>query len=80
MYIFGCLIKARICPQTIFHSLFIGNVPYLCFAFCAVIDGIEYKTGMGTTKKEARHRAAELALQDVVPTLENRSPELDAPG
>ncbi|XP_047441298.1 adenosine deaminase domain-containing protein 1 [Mugil cephalus] len=48
-----------------------GNVPGLCFAFCAVIDGVEYKTGMGITKKEARLRAAELALQDLLPSLES---------
>ena len=36
-----------------------------------VIDGVEYKTGMGTTKKEARLKAAVLAVQDLLPTLEN---------
>ena len=36
-----------------------------------VIDGVEYKTGMGITKKEARLKAAELALQDLLPTLES---------
>ncbi|TRY93967.1 hypothetical protein DNTS_021120 [Danionella cerebrum] len=41
------------------------------FAFCAVIDGIQYKTGMGSTKKEARSKAAELALEDVITSLEN---------
>lgn len=44
-------------------------VPYLRFAFCAVIDGIQYKTGIGTTKKEARHSAAELALREFLPSL-----------
>nr|XP_046261811.1 adenosine deaminase domain-containing protein 1 isoform X2 [Scatophagus argus] len=48
-----------------------GNVQWLYFAFCVVINGIEYKVGMGTSKKEARHRAAVLALQDLLPTLEN---------
>ncbi|AWP11685.1 putative adenosine deaminase domain-containing protein 1 [Scophthalmus maximus] len=47
-----------------------GNVTRLYFAFCAVIDGVEYKTGMGITKKDARQKAAELALQDLLPTLE----------
>ncbi|XP_069388200.1 adenosine deaminase domain-containing protein 1 [Paralichthys olivaceus] len=48
-----------------------GNVPGLYFAFCVVIDGVEYKTGMGTTKKNAKLKAAELALQDLLPTLES---------
>nr|XP_033488727.1 adenosine deaminase domain-containing protein 1 isoform X4 [Epinephelus lanceolatus] len=46
-----------------------GNITGLYFAFCVVIDGIEYKTGMGITKKEARRQAAELALQELLPTL-----------
>lgn len=36
-----------------------------------VIDGVEYKTGMGITKREARLKAAELAVQDLLPTLES---------
>ncbi|XP_067456068.1 adenosine deaminase domain-containing protein 1 isoform X2 [Thunnus thynnus] len=48
-----------------------GNILGLYFAFCVVIDGVEYKTGMGITKKEARLKAAELALQDLLPTLES---------
>lgn len=36
-----------------------------------VIDGVEYKTGMGITKKEARLKAAELAVQELLPTLES---------
>uniref|UniRef100_A0A3Q1FWL1 Adenosine deaminase domain containing 1 (testis-specific) n=1 Tax=Acanthochromis polyacanthus TaxID=80966 RepID=A0A3Q1FWL1_9TELE len=48
-----------------------GNVPCLYFAFCVVIDGVEYKTGMGIRKKEARLRAAELALDELLPTLES---------
>ncbi|XP_071772298.2 adenosine deaminase domain-containing protein 1 [Centroberyx gerrardi] len=50
-----------------------GNIPGFYFAFCAVIDGMEYKTGMGVTKKEARLKAAELALQDLLPSLEDES-------
>uniref|UniRef100_A0A3P8PTQ7 Adenosine deaminase domain containing 1 (testis-specific) n=1 Tax=Astatotilapia calliptera TaxID=8154 RepID=A0A3P8PTQ7_ASTCA len=49
--------------------------PGLYFAFCAVIDGVQYKTGIGVTKKEARLNAAELAFQDLQPTLET----LDVP-
>ncbi|XP_042348891.1 adenosine deaminase domain-containing protein 1 [Plectropomus leopardus] len=48
-----------------------GNIPGLCFAFCVVIDGRQYKTGMGITKKQARLQAAELALRDLLPTLES---------
>ncbi|XP_072252429.1 adenosine deaminase domain-containing protein 1 [Leuresthes tenuis] len=48
-----------------------GNVPGLYFAFCVVVDGVEYKTGMGITKKEARLKAAKLALEDLLPTLES---------
>ncbi|XP_039976689.1 adenosine deaminase domain-containing protein 1 isoform X2 [Xiphias gladius] len=47
------------------------NIPGLYFAFCVVIDGVEYKTGMGITKKGARLKAAELALQDLLPNLES---------
>ena len=36
-----------------------------------VINGVEYKTGMGIKKKDARLKAAELALQDLLPTLES---------
>lgn len=35
-----------------------------------VIDGVEYKTGMGIKKKDARLKAAQLALQDLLPNLE----------
>ncbi|KAJ4945808.1 hypothetical protein JOQ06_023486 [Pogonophryne albipinna] len=47
-----------------------GNLPGLYFAFCVVIDGFEYKTGVGITKKEARLKAAQLALPDLLPTLD----------
>ncbi|XP_059202893.1 adenosine deaminase domain-containing protein 1 isoform X2 [Centropristis striata] len=50
-----------------------ANVQGLYFAFCVVIDGVEYKTGMGITKKEARLKAAQLALVDLLPTLETKS-------
>lgn len=74
---------ARINDDDCIHILilFSGNIPGLCFAFCAVIDGVEYKTGMGLNKKEARLRAAELALQDFLPSLESLKTALPkAPG
>ncbi|KAA8588606.1 hypothetical protein FQN60_009951 [Etheostoma spectabile] len=48
-----------------------SNIQGFYFAFCVVIDGVEYKTGMGITKKEARLKAAQLALPDLLPTLES---------
>ncbi|XP_070769708.1 adenosine deaminase domain-containing protein 1 [Enoplosus armatus] len=48
-----------------------GNIPGFYFAFCVVIDGVQHKIGMGITKKEARLKAAELAVQDLLPTLES---------
>lgn len=51
------------------------NVHGLYFAFCALIDGVVHKTGIGKTKKEARHMAAQYALEDLLPALENRKPE-----
>ncbi|XP_071314295.1 adenosine deaminase domain-containing protein 1 isoform X1 [Trachinotus anak] len=58
-----------------------GNIPGLYFAFCVVIDGVEYKTGMGITKKDARLKAAQLALQDLLPTLDSMTSVLpDASG
>ncbi|KAG8454100.1 hypothetical protein GDO86_000658 [Hymenochirus boettgeri] len=43
-----------------------GNVYGAYFAFCAVIDGIEYQTGMGQNKKEAKANAAKLALDNLL--------------
>ncbi|XP_010783708.1 adenosine deaminase domain-containing protein 1-like [Notothenia coriiceps] len=56
-----------------------GNLPGLYFAFCVVIDGFEYKTGVGITKKEARLKAAQLALSDLLPTLSDFPEGADAP-
>ncbi|XP_064200080.1 adenosine deaminase domain-containing protein 1 isoform X1 [Anguilla rostrata] len=55
-----------------------GNIQGFYFAFCAVIDGVEYKTGMGQTKKEARAKAAQLALEDLLPTLGSQTMLPDA--
>ncbi|XP_049606001.1 adenosine deaminase domain-containing protein 1 isoform X1 [Syngnathus scovelli] len=50
-----------------------GNISGFLFAFCVLVDGVQYKTGMGTTKKVARLKAAELALEDLLPTLEEKA-------
>ncbi|NXX71870.1 ADAD1 protein, partial [Spizella passerina] len=42
--------------------------PY--FAFCAVINGVCYKTGLGKNKKESKLNAAKLALAEIL-NLEN---------
>uniref|UniRef100_A0A3Q3A3R8 Adenosine deaminase domain containing 1 (testis-specific) n=1 Tax=Kryptolebias marmoratus TaxID=37003 RepID=A0A3Q3A3R8_KRYMA len=49
-----------------------GNLPGSHFAFCVVIDGIEYKTGVGLTKKEARLNAAKFALEEYLVILESQ--------
>ncbi|XP_008141484.2 adenosine deaminase domain-containing protein 1 [Eptesicus fuscus] len=43
-----------------------GNVLGPYFAFCAVVDGIQYKTGLGQNKKESRSNAAKLALDELL--------------
>ncbi|XP_007116134.2 adenosine deaminase domain-containing protein 1 [Physeter macrocephalus] len=43
-----------------------GNVMAPYFAFCAVVDGIQYKTGLGQSKKESRSNAAKLALDELL--------------
>ena len=50
------------------HSgfFFQGNVMGPYFAFCAVVDGIQYKTGLGQNKKESRSNAAKLALDELL--------------
>ncbi|KAK3558528.1 hypothetical protein QTP86_018998 [Hemibagrus guttatus] len=48
-----------------------GGVIGFYFAFCAVIDGVEYKTGMGINKKEARLKAAQLAVEELLSNLES---------
>ncbi|CAJ1059140.1 adenosine deaminase domain-containing protein 1 [Xyrichtys novacula] len=50
-----------------------GNISGFYFAFCVVVDGVQYMTGMGLTKKEARLKAAVLALEDLLPTLESQN-------
>ncbi|GAA6093039.1 adenosine deaminase domain-containing protein 1 isoform X3 [Tachysurus ichikawai] len=48
-----------------------GGVIGFYFAFCAVIDGVKYKTGMGINKKEARFKAAQLAVEELLSNLES---------
>ncbi|XP_018416626.1 PREDICTED: adenosine deaminase domain-containing protein 1 [Nanorana parkeri] len=43
-----------------------GNVFGAYFAFCAVVDGVTYKTGMGQNKKEAKANASKLALDQLL--------------
>lgn len=45
-----------------------------------MIDGVQYKTGMGITKKEARAKAAELALEELIASLENDGIPTDVSG
>ncbi|XP_036596477.1 adenosine deaminase domain-containing protein 1-like [Trichosurus vulpecula] len=49
-----------------------GNVKGY-FAFCAVVNGIQYKTGLGQNKKESRSNAAKLALDELL-LLEDPEP------
>ncbi|NXM77467.1 ADAD1 protein, partial [Serilophus lunatus] len=46
--------------------------PY--FAFCAVVNGVCYKTGLGKNKKESKINAAKLALAELL-NLENTGSE-----
>ncbi|XP_049626032.1 adenosine deaminase domain-containing protein 1 isoform X2 [Suncus etruscus] len=52
-----------------------GNVLGPYFAFCAVVDGIQYKTGLGQNKKESRSNAAKLALDELL-QLEEPEPRI----
>lgn len=53
-----------------FFFSFEGDVIRPYFAFCAVINGVCYKTGLGKNKKEAKLNAAKLALAELL-NLEN---------
>lgn len=73
--------KRHVEPNFVHHRAFSGNVQGFYFAFCVVIDGVEYKTGIGKTKKEARLQAAILTLQELLPTWENLTSVLpETPG
>ncbi|KAM6073089.1 adenosine deaminase domain-containing protein 1 isoform 1-T3 [Theristicus caerulescens] len=43
-----------------------GNMIRPYFAFCAVVDGVCYKTGLGKNKKESKLNAAKLALDELL--------------
>ncbi|NXD88505.1 ADAD1 protein, partial [Halcyon senegalensis] len=43
-----------------------GNIIRPYFAFCAVVNGVCYKTGLGKTKKESQMNAAKLALDELL--------------
>uniref|UniRef100_A0A8D0F7T7 Adenosine deaminase domain-containing protein 1 n=1 Tax=Strix occidentalis caurina TaxID=311401 RepID=A0A8D0F7T7_STROC len=43
-----------------------GNIIRPYFAFCAVVDGVCYNTGLGRTKKESKLNAAKLALDELL--------------
>ncbi|XP_071609986.1 adenosine deaminase domain-containing protein 1 isoform X1 [Heliangelus exortis] len=48
-----------------------GDIIRPYFAFCAVVDGIYFKTGLGKNKKESKRNAAKLALDELL-HLEHR--------
>ncbi|XP_008562409.1 PREDICTED: adenosine deaminase domain-containing protein 1-like [Galeopterus variegatus] len=48
------------------ETVITGNIMGSYFAFCAVVDGIQYKTGLGQNKKESRSNAAKLALDELL--------------
>ncbi|NXT31045.1 ADAD1 protein, partial [Pelecanoides urinatrix] len=43
-----------------------GDIIRPYFAFCAVVDGVCYKTGLGKNKKESKTNAAKLALDELL--------------
>ncbi|XP_027456437.1 adenosine deaminase domain-containing protein 1 isoform X3 [Zalophus californianus] len=57
-----------------------GNIMGPYFAFCAVVDGIQYKTGLGQNKKESRSNAAKLALDELLQLDEPEPRMLEAAG
>ncbi|XP_007944645.1 adenosine deaminase domain-containing protein 1 [Orycteropus afer afer] len=57
-----------------------GNVMGPYFAFCAVVDGIQYKTGLGQNKKESRSNAAKLALDELLQLDESEPTILETSG
>ncbi|XP_039176166.1 adenosine deaminase domain-containing protein 1 isoform X2 [Crotalus tigris] len=56
-----------------------GNLLGTYFAFCAVVDGIQYKTGLGQNKKESKSNAAKLALDELLQLEEAEPKALENP-
>ncbi|XP_062839692.1 adenosine deaminase domain-containing protein 1 isoform X2 [Anolis carolinensis] len=57
-----------------------GNLMGAYFAFCAVVDGITYKTGLGQNKKESKSNAAKLALDELLQLEEGEPKTIENPG
>uniref|UniRef100_A0A8C5RUV0 Adenosine deaminase domain-containing protein 1 n=1 Tax=Laticauda laticaudata TaxID=8630 RepID=A0A8C5RUV0_LATLA len=57
-----------------------GNILGSYFAFCAIVDGIQYKTGLGQNKKESKSNAAKLALDELLQLEEAEPKALENPG
>ncbi|NXL57899.1 ADAD1 protein, partial [Chordeiles acutipennis] len=53
-------------PLELKESRVAGNMIRPYFAFCAVVDGVCYKTGLGKNKKESKLNAAKLALDELL--------------
>uniref|UniRef100_A0A8C6VPW9 Adenosine deaminase domain-containing protein 1 n=1 Tax=Naja naja TaxID=35670 RepID=A0A8C6VPW9_NAJNA len=56
-----------------------GNILGSYFAFCAIVDGIQYKTGLGQNKKESKSNAAKLALDELLQLEEAEPKALENP-
>ncbi|NWI96915.1 ADAD1 protein, partial [Pitta sordida] len=52
------------------ETIVAGGIIRPYFAFCAVVNGVCYKTGLGKNKKESKSNAAKLALAELL-VLEN---------
>ncbi|XP_074983736.1 adenosine deaminase domain-containing protein 1 isoform X4 [Caretta caretta] len=57
-----------------------GNVLGTYFAFCAVVDGVQYKTGLGQNKKESKSNAAKLALDELLQLEDTASKVFESSG
>ncbi|NXW49501.1 ADAD1 protein, partial [Nyctiprogne leucopyga] len=53
-------------PLELKESRVAGDTIRPYFAFCAVVDGVCYKTGLGKNKKESKLNAAKLALDELL--------------
>uniref|UniRef100_A0A8D0GYY8 Adenosine deaminase domain-containing protein 1 n=1 Tax=Sphenodon punctatus TaxID=8508 RepID=A0A8D0GYY8_SPHPU len=62
-------------PLELKETVTTGNVFGTYFAFCAMVDGVQYDTGLGQNKKESKSNAAKLALDKLL-LLEDAEPKL----